>query len=148
MILVLLLCIDWIMNETIFQGRNGIWWTVMCSKNHVDEVCFANDLQLLASTSNICKPRKKLWQNCQPKYRMSTFYRTCSKANESKSFQWKFLIFEYVNFQLDHISNFKYHKPWIKTFCFMMDFRNRVIFQKRLKMTKLFIKTVLLRRCI
>ena len=49
----------------------------------------------------------------------------------------------YINFQLDNIFNFEYHKPEIKTFCFMMDFINLVIFQKRLKMTKLLYEFVL-----
>ena len=67
---------------------------------------------------------------------MSFFNRTCSKANSSKCFHWKFMIFEYVNFQSNNISNSKFHKSEIKAF-FMMDFRNLVIFQKRLKITKL-----------
>ena len=65
------------------------------------------------------------------------FNRTCSKANSSKYFHWKLMIFGYVIFQSDNISNFKFLKPEIKTFCFMMDFRNLVIFQKRLKITEL-----------
>ena len=40
------------------------------------------------------------------------------------------MIFDYVHFQLDHIFNFKYYKHKIKTFCFMMDFRNLAIFSE------------------
>ena len=88
----------------------------------------------------------------EPNYDIDTvcpfFNRTCSKANSSKWFHWKFLIFDCFNSYLDNIFNFKYHKFEIRTFCFMMDFRNLVIFQKRLKITNCSMKIFLSRECM